>query len=382
VLKGEYTLGAGPGIDVYSMRQPLGIGAGITPFNFPAMIPMWMFGPAIASGNAFILKPSERDPSVPVRLAELMIEAGLPEGVLNVVHGDKESVDAILRHPGIKAVSFVGSSDIAQYVCGQGAAHGKRVQCMGGAKNHGIVLPDADLDHAVADIIGAAYGSAGERCMALPVVVAVGAATADALRERLLAAIANLRVGVSTDPDAQYGPVVTAAHKARIEQYIQIGVDEGAELVVDGRGFSLPGHEGGFFLGPTLFDRVTSDMQTWREEIFGPVLQIMRAETLEQAIALPTTHQYGNGVAIFTRNGDAAREFADRVEVGMVGINVPIPVPVAYHSFGGWKRSGFADLNQYGMDGVRFYTRTKVVTQRWPRDGASVGSAFVIPTMQ
>ncbi|HRN61400.1 MAG TPA: aldehyde dehydrogenase family protein, partial [Luteimonas sp.] len=328
------------------------------------------------------LKPSERDPSVPVRLAELMIEAGLPEGVLNVVHGDKEIVDAILRHPGIKAVSFVGSSDIAQYVCGQGAAHGKRVQCMGGAKNHGIVLPDADLDHAVADIIGAAYGSAGERCMALPVVVAVGAATADALRERLLAAIANLRVGVSTDPDAQYGPVVTAAHKARIEQYIQIGVDEGAELVVDGRGFSLPGHEGGFFLGPTLFDRVTSDMQTWREEIFGPVLQIMRAETLEQAIALPTTHQYGNGVAIFTRNGDAAREFADRVEVGMVGINVPIPVPVAYHSFGGWKRSGFADLNQYGMDGVRFYTRTKVVTQRWPRDGASVGSAFVIPTMQ
>ena len=382
LLKGEYTQGAGPGIDVYSMRQPLGVVAGITPFNFPAMIPMWMFGPAIASGNAFILKPSERDPSVPVRLAELMIEAGLPPGVLNVVQGDKEIVDAILRHPEIKAVSFVGSSDIAQRVYEQGAAHGKRVQCMGGAKNHGIVLPDADLDQAVADIIGAAYGSAGERCMALPVVVAVGDATADALRDKLVAAIADLRIGVSSDPDAHYGPVVTAAHKAKIAQYIQIGIDEGAELVVDGRDFSLAGHEDGFFLGPTLFDRVTTDMQTWREEIFGPVLQIMRAESFDEAIALPTIHQYGNGVAIFTRSGDAAREFADRVEVGMVGINVPIPVPVAYHSFGGWKRSGFADLNQYGMDGVRFYTRTKVVTQRWPRGGAAVEQSFVIPTMR
>ena len=382
LLKGEYTQGAGPGIDVYSARQPLGVVAGITPFNFPAMIPMWMFGPAIASGNAFILKPSERDPSVPVRLAELMIEAGLPPGVLNVVHGDKAVVDAILEHADIKAVSFVGSSDIAQVVYAKGAAHGKRVQCMGGAKNHGIVLPDADLDQAVADIMGAAYGSAGERCMALPVVVAVGEATATALRERLLAAIADLRIGTSTDPDAHYGPVVTAAHKAKIEQYIQLGVDEGAELVVDGRGFSLPGHEGGFFLGPTLFDHVTPQMQTWHEEIFGPVLQLMRADTFEEAIALPTIHQYGNGVAIFTRNGDAAREFADRVEVGMVGINVPIPVPVAYHSFGGWKRSGFADLNQYGMDGVRFYTRTKVVTQRWPKGGADVEQSFVIPTMR
>ncbi|HRO25888.1 MAG TPA: CoA-acylating methylmalonate-semialdehyde dehydrogenase [Luteimonas sp.] len=382
LLKGDYTQGAGPGIDVYSMRQPLGVVAGITPFNFPAMIPMWMFGPAIASGNAFILKPSERDPSVPVRLAELMIEAGLPPGVLNVVHGDKEIVDAILHHPDIKAVSFVGSSDIAQYVYGQGAAQGKRVQCMGGAKNHGIVLPDADLDQAVADIIGAAYGSAGERCMALPVVVAVGDATANALRERLVAAIASLRIGVSTDADAHYGPVITAAHKAKIEHYIQLGVDEGAELVVDGRGFSLSGHESGFFLGPTLFDHVTPGMQTWREEIFGPVLQIMRAESFDEAIALPSIHQYGNGVAIFTRNGDAAREFADRVEVGMVGINVPIPVPVAYHSFGGWKRSGFADLNQYGMDGVRFYTRTKVVTQRWPKGGADVEQSFVIPTMR
>ncbi len=382
LLKGEYTQGAGPGIDVYSLRQPLGVVAGITPFNFPAMIPMWMFGPAIAAGNAFILKPSERDPSVPLRLAELMIEAGLPPGVLNVVQGDKDIVEAILRHPDIKAVSFVGSSDIAQAVYGLGAQHGKRVQCMGGAKNHGIVLPDADLDQAVADIIGAAYGSAGERCMALPVVVAVGDATADALREKLCDAIRGLRIGVSTDPDAHYGPVVTAAHKARIEHYIQLGVDEGAELVLDGRGFSLPGHKSGFFLGPTLFDRVTSQMKTWHEEIFGPVLQIMRAKTFEEAISLPTIHQYGNGVAIFTRNGDAAREFADQVEVGMVGINVPIPVPVAYHSFGGWKRSGFADLNQYGLDGVRFYTRTKVVTQRWPKGGADIANAFVIPTMQ
>jgi malonate-semialdehyde dehydrogenase (acetylating)/methylmalonate-semialdehyde dehydrogenase len=381
LLKGEYTQGAGPGIDVFSLRQPLGVVAGITPFNFPAMIPMWMFGPAIASGNAFILKPSERDPSVPLRLAELMSEAGLPPGILNVVQGDKESVDAILRHPAIKAVSFVGSSDIAQAVYAQGAAHGKRVQCMGGAKNHGIVLPDADLDQAVSDIIGAAYGSAGERCMALPVVVAVGEATAEALREKLLAAIARLRIGPSTDPEANYGPVVTAVHKARIERYIQTGIDEGAELLLDGRGFSLPGHEGGFFIGPTLFDRVTPEMETWREEIFGPVLQIMRADSFEEALALPTIHQYGNGVAIFTRDGEAAREFADRVEVGMVGINVPIPVPVAYHSFGGWKRSGFADLNQYGMDGVRFYTRTKVVTQRWPRGRSDTAQSFVIPTM-
>jgi len=381
LLKGEHTQGAGPGIDVHSIRQPLGVVAGITPFNFPAMIPMWMMGPAIATGNAFILKPSERDPSVPVRLAELMIQAGLPEGVLNVVHGDKDIVNAILEHPDIKAVSFVGSSDIAQYVYGKGAAHGKRVQCMGGAKNHGIVLPDADLDRAVVDIIGAAYGSAGERCMALPVVVAVGEATANALREKLINAIKDLQVGISSDPKAHYGPVVTAAHKAKIEGYIQLGVDEGAELVIDGRGFVLPGHENGFFLGPTLFDHVTKGMKTWHEEIFGPVLQIMRVNTFEEAINLPTIHQYGNGVAIFTRNGDAAREFIDRVEVGMVGINVPIPVPVAYHSFGGWKRSGFADLNQYGMDGVRFYTRTKVVTQRWPKGGTDVGQSFVIPTM-
>ncbi|GAB3315395.1 CoA-acylating methylmalonate-semialdehyde dehydrogenase [Luteimonas notoginsengisoli] len=381
LLKGEYTQGAGPGIDVYSAHQPLGVVAGITPFNFPAMIPMWMFGPAIASGNAFILKPSERDPSVPVRLAELMLEAGLPEGVLNVVHGDKDVVEAILAHPLIKAVSFVGSSDIAQQVYARGAAHGKRMQCMGGAKNHGIVLPDADLDQVVADLMGAAYGSAGERCMALPVVVPVGEETAELLRARLVAAIAELRVGTSFDADAHYGPVVNAAHKARIEDYIQLGVAEGAELVVDGRGFTLPGHEDGFFLKPCLFDRVTADMRTYHEEIFGPVLQIVRADSFEQALELPSRHQYGNGVTIFTRNGDAAREFADRVEVGMVGINVPIPVPVAYHGFGGWKRSGFGDLNQYGMDGVRFYTRTKIVTQRWPRGGATERD-FNMPMMK
>ncbi|MDP3801759.1 MAG: CoA-acylating methylmalonate-semialdehyde dehydrogenase [Phenylobacterium sp.] len=381
LLKGEYTQGAGPGIDVFSARQALGVVAGVTPFNFPAMIPMWMFGPAIACGNAFILKPSERDPSVPMRLAELMLEAGLPAGVLNVVHGDKDVVEAILKHPMIKAISFVGSSDIAQSVFAMGAAHGKRVQAMGGAKNHGVVLPDADMDQTVADLMGAAYGSAGERCMALPVVVPVGEDTAERLRAKLLPAIAGLRVGVSTDADAHYGPVVSAAHKARIEGYIQTGVDEGAELVVDGRGFRLQGHEEGFFLAPTLFDHVTPTMRTYQEEIFGPVLQIVRAATFEEALALPSRHQYGNGVTIFTRDGDAAREFADRVEVGMVGINVPIPVPVAYHSFGGWKRSGFGDLNQYGLDGVRFFTRTKTVTQRWPRGGGVTDQSFVIPTM-
>ncbi|MBP7418451.1 MAG: CoA-acylating methylmalonate-semialdehyde dehydrogenase [Xanthomonadales bacterium] len=382
LMKGEYTNGAGAGIDVYSMRQPLGVVAGITPFNFPAMIPMWMFGPAIACGNAFLLKPSERDPSVPLRLAELMREAGLPPGVLNVVQGDAEAVQALVRHPAIKAVSFVGSSDIAQSVYALGAAHGKRVQAMGGAKNHGIVLPDADLDQVVADVVGAAYGSAGERCMALPVVVPVGEGTAEALRAKLLPAIAALRVGASTDPGVHYGPVISAAHKARIEAHIQMGVDEGAELVVDGRGLRVPGREDGFFLGPTLFDHVTPQMRTWHEEIFGPVLQIVRASSFEEALALPSSHQYGNGVCIYTRNGDAAREFADQVEVGMVGINVPIPVPVAYHSFGGWKRSGFADHNQYGMDGVRFYTRAKTVTQRWPRGAVDAEHAFTIPVLR
>jgi malonate-semialdehyde dehydrogenase (acetylating) / methylmalonate-semialdehyde dehydrogenase len=380
-LKGEYTQGAGPGIDVFSMRQPLGIGAGVTPFNFPAMIPMWMFGPAIACGNAFILKPSERDPTVPVRLAELMKEAGLPDGILNVLHGDKEMVDAILDHDDIKAISFVGSSDIAQYIYSRGTANGKRVQAFGGAKNHGIVMPDADLDQVVNDLAGAAFGSAGERCMALPVVVPVGEKTANEIREKLIPAIRALRVGVSTDPEAHYGPVVNEAHRKRIEDYIQMCIDEGGDLVVDGRGFSLQGHEKGYFIGPTFFDHVKPDFQSYREEIFGPVLQMVRAETFEDAVRLPSEHQYGNGVAIFTRNGHAAREFAMRVNVGMVGVNVPIPVPVAYHTFGGWKRSGFGDIDQHGPEGVRFWTKNKKVTQRWP-DGSVTGeNAFVIPTM-
>ena len=381
VMKGEYTQGAGPGIDVYSMRQPLGIGAGITPFNFPAMIPMWMFGMAIAAGNAFILKPSERDPSVPVRLAELFLEAGAPEGLLQVVHGDKEMVDAILDHPDIAGVSFVGSSDIAHYVYKRGVAAGKRVQAMGGAKNHGIVMPDADLDQVVNDLSGAAFGSAGERCMALPVVVPVGEDTAERLKEKLIPAINALRVGVSNDPDAHYGPVVTPEHKARIEEWIDTAEEEGAEVVIDGRGFSLQGHQDGFFVGPTLLDRVTTKMKSYQEEIFGPVLQIVRAADFEEAVRLPSDHQYGNGVAIFTRNGHAAREFASRVNVGMVGINVPIPVPVSYHTFGGWKRSAFGDTNQYGTEGLKFWTKVKTVTQRWPDGGGDGSNAFVIPTM-
>ncbi len=382
-LKGEYTWGAGPGIDVYSMRQPLGVVAGITPFNFPAMIPMWMFGVAIAVGNTFILKPSERDPSVPVRLGELMMEAGAPAGVLNVVHGDKAAVDAILTHPQIHAVSFVGSSDIAHYVYQTGAQHGKRVQAMGGAKNHGIVLPDADMDQVIKDLSGAAFGSAGERCMALPVVVPVGKKTADELRERMVAEIPRLKVGVSTDPDAHYGPVVTAAHRAKVAGWIEKGVQEGAELVVDGREFSLQGHENGYFMGPSLFDNVTPEMESYKEEIFGPVLQIVRAASFEEALHLPSKHQYGNGVAIFTQNGRAARDFAARVNVGMVGINVPIPVPVAYHTFGGWKRSAFGDTNQHGMEGVKFWTKVKTVTARWPDSELEhADSSFVIPTMK
>lgn len=381
LLKGEYTEGAGPGIDVYSMRQPIGVAAGITPFNFPAMIPMWMFGPAIACGNAFILKPSEKDPGVPMRLAELMTEAGAPEGILSVVNGDKEAVDAILTHPDIAAVSFVGSSDIAQYVYANGTANGKRVQAMGGAKNHGIVLPDADFDQAVKDIVGAAYGSAGERCMALPVTVAVGDGTAEALLERLLPEIDAMNVGISTDEQADYGPVVTAAHRQKVMDYIQMGVDEGAELVVDGRDFTLQGYENGFYIGPTLFDRVRPEMQTYQDEIFGPVMQMMRTDSMAEAVSLASEHQYGNGVAIFTRNGKAAREFAQQVNVGMVGINVPIPVPVAYHTFGGWKRSVFGDANQHGTEGVRFYTKIKTITQRWP-EGDVTDQSFVIPTMQ
>jgi malonate-semialdehyde dehydrogenase (acetylating)/methylmalonate-semialdehyde dehydrogenase len=380
-LKGEYSQGAGPGIDVYSMRQPIGIGAGITPFNFPAMIPLWMGAVAVAVGNAFILKPSERDPSVPNRLAELFQEAGLPAGIFQVVHGDKEMVDAILDHPAIAAVSFVGSSDIAQYVYSRGVAAGKRVQAMGGAKNHGIVMPDADLDQVVNDVCGAAFGSAGERCMALPVVVPVGEETAERLREKLVSAIHALQVGISTDADAHFGPVVTAQHKAKVEGWIQTAVDEGSELVIDGRNLVLQGQEQGFFIGPTLLDHVTADMESYKQEIFGPVLQIVRAPDFETALVLPSQHQYGNGVAIFTRNGHVAREFAARVNVGMVGINVPIPVPVAYHSFGGWKRSGFGDQNQYGMEGVRFWTKVKTVTAKWPDGGDDASNAFIIPTM-
>jgi malonate-semialdehyde dehydrogenase (acetylating)/methylmalonate-semialdehyde dehydrogenase len=377
--KGEHTYGAGPEIDVYSMRKPLGVVAGITPFNFPAMIPMWMFGMAIATGNACILKPSEKDPSVPMRLAELFVEAGGPVGLLQCINGDKEIVDAICDHPRIKAVSFVGSSDIAQYVYARATANGKRAQCMGGAKNHGIIMPDANMDQAVKDILGAAYGSAGERCMALPVVVPVGEGTAERFLEKMLPAIEAMKVGVSEDPDADYGPVVTAVHRDSIKAQVSKAVTEGADLLVDGREFELQGYENGFFIGPSLLDNVTPDMETYRDEIFGPVLQIVRAENFEEALKLPSEHQYGNGVAIFTQNGRVAREFADRVEVGMVGINVPIPVPVAYHSFGGWKRSAFGDANQYGMEGLRFYTKVKTVTQRWP-EGETEDSAFIIPT--
>jgi malonate-semialdehyde dehydrogenase (acetylating)/methylmalonate-semialdehyde dehydrogenase len=380
--KGEYTEGAGPGIDIYSMRQPLGVVAGITPFNFPAMIPMWMFGVAIACGNTFICKPSEKDPSVPLRLAELMMEAGAPAGVLQVVNGDKEAVDAILEDRDIQAVSFVGSSAIAEYAYSRGTAHGKRVQAMGGAKNHAIIMPDADLDQVTNELIGAGYGSAGERCMAISVAVPVGEKTANALVEKLKPRVESLRVSLPTDPEAAYGPLVTAAHRQKVLDYIDMGVKEGADLVVDGRGFKMQGYEKGFYLGGSLFDRVTPEMKTYQEEIFGPVLQIARAEDFESALALPSKHQYGNGVAIFTRDGDAAREFASRVQVGMIGINVPIPVPLAYHTFGGWKRSAFGDVNQHGPEGVRFYTRVKTVTARWPKGGVRENASFVIPTMK
>ncbi|MET0473277.1 MAG: CoA-acylating methylmalonate-semialdehyde dehydrogenase [Mycobacterium sp.] len=387
LLKGEYTEGAGGGIDVYSLRQPLGVVAGITPFNFPAMIPLWKAGPALASGNAFILKPSERDPSVPVRLAEIFEEAGLPKGVFQVVHGDKEAVDAILHHPDIQAVGFVGSSDIAQYIYSTAAANGKRAQCFGGAKNHMIVMPDADLDQAVDALIGAGYGSAGERCMAISVAVPVGEETANRLRARLVERVNQLRVGHSLDPKADYGPLVTSAALARVKDYIGQGVDAGAEIVVDGRErasddltFGDASLEGGYFIGPTLFDHVTPDMSIYTDEIFGPVLCIVRAKDYQEALALPSEHEYGNGVAIFTRDGDTARDFVSRVQVGMVGVNVPIPVPVAYHTFGGWKRSGFGDLNQHGPASIIFYTKVKTVTQRWP-SGIKDGAEFSIPTM-
>ena len=381
LLKGEYSEGAGPGIDLFSIRQPLGVVAGITPFNFPAMIPMWKFGPALACGNAFVLKPSERDPSVPMRLAELLLEAGLPAGVLNVVNGDREAVDTLLTDPRIQAVGFVGSSAIAEYVYATACANNKRAQCFGGAKNHMIVMPDADMDQAVDALIGAGYGSAGERCMAVSVAVPVGKRTADILVEKLVPRVESLKIGPSTDTQIDYGPMITKAHLEKVKSYVDLGVKEGAKLVVDGRNFKLQGYEHGHFMGGCLFDHVRPDMRIYKEEIFGPVLSVVRAKDYEEAVRLPSEHEYGNGVAIFTRDGDAARDFVSRVEVGMVGVNFAIPVPLAYYTFGGWKRSGFGDLNQHGPDAVRFYTKTKTVTARWP-SGVKEGAEFVIPTMK
>jgi malonate-semialdehyde dehydrogenase (acetylating) / methylmalonate-semialdehyde dehydrogenase len=381
LLKGEYSGNAGPGIDLYSVRQPLGVVAGITPFNFPAMIPLWKAAPAIACGNAFILKPSERDPSVPMRIAELFLEAGLPAGIFNVVNGDKEAVDTLLTDPRIMAIGFVGSSAIAEYIYSTGCANGKRVQCFGGAKNHMIVMPDADMDQAVDALIGAGYGSAGERCMAVSVAVPVGQKTADALLKKLIPRVENLKIGPSTDAQADYGPLVTKAALNRVKEYVDVGVKEGAKLLVDGRGFKMQGYENGYFMGGCLFDEVKPDMKIYKEEIFGPVLSVVRAKDYEEAVRLPSEHEYGNGVAIFTRDGDTARDFVDRVQVGMVGVNFAIPVPLSYYTFGGWKRSGFGDLNQHGPDSIRFYTKTKTITSRWPT-GTKEGAEFVIPTMK
>jgi malonate-semialdehyde dehydrogenase (acetylating)/methylmalonate-semialdehyde dehydrogenase len=378
LLKGEFSDSVGTGVDGFSMRQSVGVCAGITPFNFPAMVPMWMFPVAIACGNTFILKPSERDPTMSLRMAELLAEAGLPDGVFNVVHGDKESVDAILAHPDIKAISFVGSTPIAKYIYETGARYGKRVQALGGAKNHAVVLPDADVDFAADALIGAGYGSAGERCMAISVVVAVGDA-ADPLCAKLADRARRVAVGPGDRPESEMGPVITGAARDRIVGLIDRGVAEGATLVVDGRKPGVAGHEGGFFVGPTLFDHATPDMAIYREEIFGPVLIIVRVESLEVAIAMINSNPYANGAALFTRSGYAARHFEQDVEVGMIGINVPIPVPMAFYSFGGWRSSLFGDLHVHGMDGVRFYTRGKAVTTRWPDDG-SAAPGFHMPT--
>ena len=381
MLKGEFSEGAGHGIDMHSTKQPLGVAAGITPFNFPAMIPMWKFCPAIVCGNAFILKPSERDPSVPVMLAELLSEAGLPDGILNVVHGDKEAVDGILDHPDIMAVGFVGSTPIAEYVYSRGCSNGKRVQCFGGAKNHMIIMPDADMDQTVDALVGAGYGAAGERCMAVSVAVPVGEDTAERLMEKLTPRVEALKIAPYTaGDDADFGPLVTKDAYTRVKGYVDAGVNEGANLVVDGRDFSMQGYEDGFFMGACLFDNVTKDMSIYKEEIFGPVLSVVRAKTYDEGLDLAMSHEYGNGVAIFTRDGDAARDFASRINIGMVGINVPIPVPLAYYTFGGWKRSGFGDLNQHGPDAFKFYTRTKTITSRWP-SGIKEGAEFSIPTM-
>ncbi len=381
LLKGEFTDGAGPNIDVYSLRQSLGVVAGITPFNFPAMIPLWKIGPALACGNTYVLKPSERDPGVPMRIAELFMEAGLPAGVLNVVNGDKEAVDAILDDRDIKAIGFVGSTPIAHYIYSRGCATGKRVQCFGGAKNHMVIMPDADMDQTVDALIGAGYGSAGERCMAISVAVPVGEDTANRLMAKLTPRVESLKVGPSTDKDADFGPLVTKAHLDKVKNYVDIGIAEGADLVVDGRGFTMQGYENGYYMGGCLFDNVTTDMRIYKEEIFGPVLAVVRAKTYEEALKMTNEHEYGNGTAIFTRDGDAARDFASKVQVGMVGINVPIPVPIAYYTFGGWKGSGFGDLNQHGPDAFKFYTKTKTVTSRWP-SGIKDGAEFVIPTMR
>ena len=380
LLKGEYTEQIARGIDAWTMRQPLGVCAGITPFNFPAMVPMWMFPMAIACGNTFVLKPSERDPGTALLLAGLLKEAGLPDGVFNVVQGDKLAVDALLDHPKVRAVSFVGSTPIAEYIHSRAAANGKRVQALGGAKNHMIVMPDADLDKTVDALMGAGYGSAGERCMAISVAVAVGDETADALVAKLAPKVRALRIGNGMDPGMDMGPVITGAHRDRIEGYIGQGVTEGATLVVDGRGHRVDGHEGGFFVGGTLFDHVSPSMSIYRDEIFGPVLCIVRAADFASALALVDAHEYGNGTAIFTRDGHVAREFAHRVQVGMIGINVPIPVPMAFHSFGGWKKSLMGDHHAHGPEGVRFYTRQKAITQRWLASDVASGAQFSMPT--
>jgi len=381
-LKGEFTDSAGPGIDMYSMKQPLGVCAGITPFNFPAMIPMWMFAPALVCGNAFILKPSERNPSVPLMLVELLEEAGLPKGILQVVNGDKEAVDAILHNQTVQSVSFVGSTPIAEYIYATGCANGKRVQCFGGAKNHMIIMPDADLDQAADALVGSGYGAAGERCMAISVAVPVGDETADKLIKKLIPRVEALKIGPYTSgEDVDFGPVITAASKANIENLVQTGIDQGASLVVDGRGFKLQGYEDGFFVGAHLFDNVTTDMDIYKKEIFGPVLSTVRAKTYEEAIQMAIDHEYGNGTSIFTRDGDTARDFSNRINIGMVGVNVPIPVPLAYHTFGGWKKSMFGDLNQHGPDAFKFFTRTKTITSRWP-SGIKEGGEFSIPVME
>ena len=383
LLKGEHSLDVGSGIDSWSMLQPVGVCAGITPFNFPAMVPLWMFPIAIACGNSFVLKPSEKDPSAPLLLAQWMKEAGLPDGVLNVVNGDKEAVDTLLDDPRVDAISFVGSTPIAEAIYARASKNGKRVQALGGAKNHLIVMPDADMNQAVDALMGAAYGSAGERCMAISVAVPVGEATANTLVKRLRERIASLRVGNGLDREAnpEMGPLVTDAHRQRVSDYVQIGVDEGAELVVDGRGLRVPGHEDGFFFGATLFDRVTPQMRIYREEIFGPVLSVVRAQNFDEAVELINEHEFGNGTSIFTQSGEAGREFAKRIHVGMVGINVPIPVPMAFHSFGGWKRSRFGVLNAYGEEGVRFYTQAKTAIARWPK-GIVEENHFSMPTMK